>query len=243
MYYSLSAPDDSGKELAVTEISDSSEGGWWQASDGLWYPPEAADVPPPPPPPSSPKRRSKVWVLAVVGVTALIAAVGAVLAFSGSDGTTDNTAEVVSSSTTTASPPTTAAPTTTISAAQRAAQLGLDCEITDVGSGRIGSLIWFDASATNPLNSRVQFKFAVDVFYTPSQLAIDSFDIKNPSTSWMGSDDYMLSDDTPSGQTASASGYIEATEPILNFSELECEIYELEYQSSSGFSWVSLFSR
>jgi CubicO group peptidase (beta-lactamase class C family) len=35
----------SGKELAVTEISDSSEGGWWQASDGKWYPPEAAAAP------------------------------------------------------------------------------------------------------------------------------------------------------------------------------------------------------
>ena len=228
----------------MTEISDSSEGGWWQASDGLWYPPEAAAAPPAPP--SSPKRRSKVWVFAIVGVAAVIVAVGAVLALSDSDGTTDNTADAVSSPTTTASPATTAAPTTTISAAQRAAdraaELGLDCEITTAGGGRVGSHVQFDVSTTNPLNSRVKFRFAVDVFYTPSQLAIDRYDIKNPTRSWMGSADYMLSDDTPSRQTASASGYVEATEPILNLSELDCEIYALEYRSASGL-WVSLFSR
>ena len=37
-------------------MSDSSQGpGWWQASDGKWYPPQpAASVAPPPPPPAPP---------------------------------------------------------------------------------------------------------------------------------------------------------------------------------------------
>jgi Domain of unknown function (DUF4282) len=35
-------------------MSDSSQGpGWWQASDGKWYPPEKAPEPPPPPIPGS----------------------------------------------------------------------------------------------------------------------------------------------------------------------------------------------
>ena len=43
-------------DISVTEPS-SPEPGWWQASDGKWYPPEAAAVPPPtvqPPPPAPP---------------------------------------------------------------------------------------------------------------------------------------------------------------------------------------------
>ena len=42
-------------DTAVTETSPP-EAGWWQASDGKWYPPEAAPAPasPPPPPVSTP---------------------------------------------------------------------------------------------------------------------------------------------------------------------------------------------
>ena len=35
--------------------ADTSQGeGWWQASDGKWYPPESASLPPPPAPPAAP---------------------------------------------------------------------------------------------------------------------------------------------------------------------------------------------
>lgn len=41
-------------------MSDASQGaGWWQASDGKWYPPESRpDAAPPPPPPSAPTASS-----------------------------------------------------------------------------------------------------------------------------------------------------------------------------------------
>ena len=36
-------------------MSDTSQGeGWWQASDGKWYPPQQAEATLPPPPPSAP---------------------------------------------------------------------------------------------------------------------------------------------------------------------------------------------
>ena len=39
----------------MAAVSDASQGpGWWQASDGRWYPPEASAPPPPPPPPPPP---------------------------------------------------------------------------------------------------------------------------------------------------------------------------------------------
>ena len=38
-------------------MSDSSQGmGWWQASDGKWYPPASAPTPAPPPPPPPPPQ-------------------------------------------------------------------------------------------------------------------------------------------------------------------------------------------
>lgn len=59
-------------------MSDTSQGdGWWQASDGKWYPPEqAAGAAPPPPPgggvqyaePEKKKRRTWLWVLIAVVV-------------------------------------------------------------------------------------------------------------------------------------------------------------------------------
>lgn len=38
-------------------MSDSSQGpGWWQASDGKWYPPDPSSQPPPPPPAGGGRR-------------------------------------------------------------------------------------------------------------------------------------------------------------------------------------------
>lgn len=167
-----------------------------------------------------------------------------VLAFSVAgcgSGDTPNSTDVVESAPTTtevSAPTTTAAPTTTISAAQRAADLGLECEVFTAGSGRIGATIGFEALVTNPLNNRAEFAFAVDVYYTPSELALEMLDIED-KTLWIGSDDLMISDATPAGQVASAVGSVTATEPILNLSELECEIYTLEYRTSGG--WTKLF--
>ena len=44
----------------MTENADSSQGGWWQASDGKWYPPEAASLPAPAPP-SAAAVRARAW--------------------------------------------------------------------------------------------------------------------------------------------------------------------------------------
>jgi hypothetical protein len=64
-------------------MSDTSQGpGWWQASDGKWYPPDqASGAPPAPPKPPKPVRPAPDWVrpvylyfLSFVGI--LIAAFG-----------------------------------------------------------------------------------------------------------------------------------------------------------------------
>src|SRR5207253_8235812 len=61
-------------------MSDVSQGpGWWQASDGKWYPPQAtpgpATSPPPQPVPGqapAPKKRGRGCLYSVVGLLALI---------------------------------------------------------------------------------------------------------------------------------------------------------------------------
>lgn len=76
-------------------MSDVSQGpGWWQASDGRWYPPQpAAPVAPPPGPPPGPlpgpqwggpprpkgSNRGCLIALAVVGVLGLLAVIGTVV--------------------------------------------------------------------------------------------------------------------------------------------------------------------
>lgn len=67
-------------------MSDVSQGpGWWQASDGRWYPPEQVPgVPTPPPRPNvppgrahdSPGRLWKTWQLALASLVALVLGVG-----------------------------------------------------------------------------------------------------------------------------------------------------------------------
>src|SRR5437870_1630467 len=43
-------------------MSDQPQGpGWWQASDGQWYPPEKAPWAPPPPPAASAPTGSTAW--------------------------------------------------------------------------------------------------------------------------------------------------------------------------------------
>ena len=75
-------------------MSDVSQGpGWWQASDGRWYPPQpAAPVAPPPPPPGLPpapqwggppvpskSNRGCLIALAIVGVIVLLGVVATVV--------------------------------------------------------------------------------------------------------------------------------------------------------------------
>jgi hypothetical protein len=86
-------------------VSDVSQGpGWWQASDGRWYPPQATAAPPPPapgppqapgpppgpppapqwggPPPAKKSNRGCFIALAVVGVLALLGIVATVVIIS-----------------------------------------------------------------------------------------------------------------------------------------------------------------
>jgi hypothetical protein len=68
-------------------VSDVSQGpGWWQASDGKWYPPQPAAAPPPGPgpqwggpPPAKKSNKGCFIALAVVGVIALLG-IGVVVA-------------------------------------------------------------------------------------------------------------------------------------------------------------------
>lgn len=58
-------------------MSDYSQGpGWWQASDGKWYPPQpAAGGPPPPPygqPYGAPVQQSKATAALVLGIISLV---------------------------------------------------------------------------------------------------------------------------------------------------------------------------
>jgi hypothetical protein len=67
-------------------VSDVSQGpGWWQASDGRWYPPQPAAPPPPAapqwggPPPAKKSNKGCFIALAIVGVVLLLG-IGAVVA-------------------------------------------------------------------------------------------------------------------------------------------------------------------
>ncbi len=74
-------------------MSDVSQGpGWWQASDGKWYPPQPAAAPPPGPPPGPPpapqwggppvaqkSNRGCLIALAVVGVLVVLGIIGTVV--------------------------------------------------------------------------------------------------------------------------------------------------------------------
>ena len=62
-------------------MSDAPQGaGWWEASDGRWYPPESR-LPPPPPAVGAPAKGRSGWAIAaiVVGIAMLAMVVLAVL--------------------------------------------------------------------------------------------------------------------------------------------------------------------
>ena len=111
-------------------MSDSSGGeGWWQASDGKWYPPEAhpnftgANTGTSPKP-RNPWRRFRGWPLwaqIVSWVALALVVLGAIGAATGEDTSSKNIstdkATTTTAAPTTTPPPTTAAPTTTLSPA------------------------------------------------------------------------------------------------------------------------------
>src|SRR5438128_11676071 len=79
-------------------MSDVSQGpGWWQASDGKWYPPQAtpgpATAPPPQPVPGqapAPKKRGRGCLYSVVGLIALIVIIVVIAAVAGGGGGNSN---------------------------------------------------------------------------------------------------------------------------------------------------------
>lgn len=60
-------------------MSDSSQGpGWWQASDGRWYPPQPANLAPTPPP-ANKSNKGCLTALAIVGVLAVLGIIAVVV--------------------------------------------------------------------------------------------------------------------------------------------------------------------
>lgn len=96
-------------------MSDTSGGpGWWQASDGKWYPPPTAA---PVAPVQKPPRQWKTWQVVAIGAAALFVGVGIGAASQGEKTkATVATATTVRPAPTTAAavPKTTLAPTTTL---------------------------------------------------------------------------------------------------------------------------------
>jgi hypothetical protein len=88
-------------------VSDASQGpGWWQASDGKWYPPQSAPQPPPPPPPGAgswqqppsswqqqpvytqPQRRGRGCLFGIVGALGVAIIIIVVVAIAASNSST-----------------------------------------------------------------------------------------------------------------------------------------------------------
>lgn len=61
-------------------MSDSPQGpGWWQASDGRWYPPQPASYAPVPPQPPPKSNKGCLTVLAIVGVLVVLSVIAVVV--------------------------------------------------------------------------------------------------------------------------------------------------------------------
>ncbi len=72
-------------------MSDQGQGpGWWQASDGKWYPPQPEAPPPTPPPAPSATRKRRTGLIIAAAVVLVLLVAGAVILASGSDDAVDD---------------------------------------------------------------------------------------------------------------------------------------------------------